>query len=216
MLPVMAVLLSLLLLVAMLFINTFGFLSIVNRAADSAGHEAGLAALQQVDHNAGLARWEILPNLATGVARDYAGYNLQGNPAAIAGYRGFVDLSGAPGGATDLAELMHLIGGTGGGLTDGMDVEVIVPAVVAGQTSASYLNCDPSADSCAPESRSSLSCDTTSQSNYPQWVGSAITGTCFAHSTIILRIRLHAIQLATGSSQVDKIIVTQAGTNTNG
>jgi hypothetical protein len=64
---------------------------------------------------------------------------------------------------------------------------------------------------------SAQSCDNTSTTNsYPQKVGSSITGECYTHSTVILRIRLRAIQLATGSSQVDRIIVTQAGTNTNG
>jgi len=228
MLPVMAVLLGLLLMVAMLFINTFGFFTLVNRAADSAGHEAGLAALQQVKHNTGLARWDIDPVGATIVARDYAGYNLQGmtegNPASVAGYHGFVDLSNAPGGATDLAELMHLISGTNSGTVDGMDVEIIVPAVVSGQASYHYFNCDTTGgpgSPCPLVSANSLpasaqNCDTTSGGNYPQAVGSSITGECYTHSTVILRIRLHAIQLATGSSQVDKIIVTQAGTNTNG
>jgi hypothetical protein len=213
--PFMAVALGGLVLIAVFFINTFGLTTLVVRAEEGAAHQAGLAALQQIDHSAGLARWAIDPKAATAVARDYVSYNLAGmaggSPASHGSYYGFIDGSSIPGG--NLAALLHNVGGTNGDTVDGLDVEVIVPAQTSGQTSEHYLNCDPSASSCISMPANPLpSCDTTVESTHPQAVGSALTGGCYTHSAIILRLRLHAFQLG-GSALIERIIVTQAGTD---
>jgi len=209
-LPVMAVMLGLLCLIAMFFINTFGFLALVERATDSAGHQAGLAATQQVNP-ADSSRWDIDPIAATTTARAYAIANLQGANGG-AGYASFIDLSTEPG---DLSTLMDKATGTVGDVAEGMDVEVIVPAQAAGQTSLSYLDCDTTTGTgpCPTEPQSNLLCDTTTEGTYPAEVGSAITGVCYNQSTVIVRIRLRAIQLGVGSAQMDRVIVTQAGDN---
>ena len=216
--PALAVALGVIVLVAVFFINAFGFTTLVARAEESAGHQAGMAALAQVDHSAGLARWEIDPKAATVTARDYVSYNLvgmtEGSPASHGSYYGFIDNPSIPGG--DLSALLHDVDGTAGGTVDGLDVEVIVPAQVSGQVSGHYLNCDTQAPSCtsAPASPPP-DCNTTEKvpPQYPQAVGSALLpGQCFTHSAVILRLRLHAFQLG-GSVLIERVIVTQAGTD---
>jgi hypothetical protein len=212
----MVMLLSIMMIVAVFMVNVLGFQSLANRAAEDAGHQAGLAGLQQVDHTAGLARWEILPMEATATARQFAVYNLvgmtEGSPASAANYAGFFDLSGT--GYTKLADLLNNSAGTQGDTVDGLDVEIIIPAQDASQTSDHYLNCDPAGNSCLTSGVSpSPSCDPTAQGNYPQAMGSSITGQCYTHSVIILRFRLHAIQLGIGGAQIEQVVVTQAGTN---
>jgi hypothetical protein len=215
-LPWMVLLLSTMMIVAVFMVNVLGFQSLANRAAEDAGHQAGLASLQQVDHAAGLARWEILPMQATAMARQFAVYNLvgmtEGTPASAASYAGFFDLSGT--GYTNLTDLLNSPAGTQGDTVDGLDVEIIIPAQDASQTSDHYLNCDPDGNSCLTSGVSpSAACDTTGQNSYPQAMSSSITGQCYVHSVIILRFRLHAIQLGIGGAQIEQVVVTQAGTN---
>jgi len=205
-------------------VNVLGFQSLANRAAEDAGHQAGLAGLQQrckvssdcPDKPSALARWEILPMAATVTAREFAVDNLvgmklpDGSPASAASYAGFFDLSGT--GYSNLTELLNNPAGTQNG--DGLDVEIIIPAQDATQTSDRYLNCNPQDNSCLARSVSPpLTCDTTGQDNYPQHMGSSITHQCYTHSVIILRFRLHAIQLGISGAQIEQVVVTQAGTN---
>jgi hypothetical protein len=211
----MAVALSVLALIAVFFLNTFGFTTVVARAEESAAHQAGLAALQQVDPTVGLARWEIDPAKATTVARDYAAYNLagmtEGSPRSPGSYNGFIDYASIPGG--DLSALLHDTNGTVGDSVYGLDVEVLVPAQVSGQTSEHFLNCDPLATCTSAPPDPKPSCDNTDQNVFPQQVGSVLTGLCYTHSAIILRLRLPAFQLGTGAAAIDRVIVTQAGTD---
>ena len=215
-LPWMVLLLLTMTIVTVFIVNILGFQSLANRAAEDAGHQAGLASLQQVDHSAGLARWEILPMEATVTARQFVAYNLvgmtDGTPASAANYAGFFDLSTT--GYTNLAALLNNPAGTQDKTVDGLDVEIIIPAQNSSQTSDHYLNCDPSGNSCLTSPVSPTpSCDTTGQNSYPQAMGSSITGQCYTHSVIILRFRLHAIQLGIGGAQIEQVVVTQAGTN---
>jgi hypothetical protein len=222
--PFMTAALSVMVLVMVFFINTFGFTTMVARAEEGAGHQAGLAALQQLDHSAGLARWEIDPVAATKTAREYVSYNLvgmtEGSPTSHGNYYGFIDASSITHGG-DLDAMLQSVSGTadetGGSLdmVDGLDVEVIVPAQASGQVSEHYLNCDPAASSCASVQANPLPiCDSTGNipAQYPQAVGSALTGGCYTHSAVILRLRLHAFQLG-GSTLIERVIVTQAGTD---
>ena len=216
--PFMAVLLGVMVLVAVFFFNTFGYVTLAGLSAQNAAHQAGLAWLQQVDQEAGLGRWEIDPVLATGVARSFATYNLvgmsEGTPPSGANYSVFFDLSGQR--YTSLAELLADVNGTQNDAVDGMDVEIVVPAQAPCQTSLHYFNCDPEASPCAPVPVFPLpasGCDTTSIESYPKAVGSSLTGECYTHSAIIIRLRLHAFQMGSGSTQIERVVVTQAGTN---
>jgi hypothetical protein len=209
-------LLLIMMIVAVFMVNVLGFQSLAHRAAENAGHQAGLAGLQQVDHSAGLARWEILPMEATATARQFAVYNLvgmaDGTPASTANYSGLFDFSGTS--YTNLTDLLNNPAGTQDDTVDGLDVEIIIPAQDSLQTSDHYLNCDPTMNSCLTSPVSPTpSCDTTGQGNYPQAMGSSITGQCYTHSVIILRFRLHATQLGVGGTQIEPVVVTQAGTN---
>ena len=213
--PFMAVALSVLALVAVFFLNTFGFTTVVARAEEGAAHQAGLAALQQVDTTTASARWEIAPGPATTVARDYAAYNLagmtEGSPRSPGSYNGFIDYASILNG--DLSALLHNTGGTVGDSVYGLDVEVIVPAQVSGQTSEHFLNCDPLAPCTSTPPDPKPACDNTNQNVFPQQVGSALTGLCYTHSAVILRLRLPAFQLGTGAAAIERVVVTQAGTN---
>jgi hypothetical protein len=195
-LPVFAIGLAILAAVTIWFFNNVMLRTSAGVAMDSALRAATVAAVHQIDLSYGYERWYIDHTAGESTAREFVIETLVGAPGISAGSYASLFVG-------ELEAILLDQDGTAGGTQVGLDVEVINPAQDDSQDSDRSFNgvIDVSPTLCGDPDE------------YPHYVESTINGSCYAVATVVVELRLDAIQLAGGQTGVERISVGRAGTD---
>lgn len=206
-LPVAAMFLTVVAIVAVFFYNVAMFSTNASTATDGALRAGGLAAIAQVDPSQGYGRWYVDPQIGTRLARDYI-------KNGLSAYKGLFTYSTPPPPPPpptppyDVGVDVLDASGTADMTKNGVDVEIISPMTDPSQTSsAHFYNCDPAAATCSSDPRVQIS------GVFPEAVWSKITETYYSVGTIILRSRLSITQMGGATTIMTRIVVIRAGTD---
>jgi hypothetical protein len=208
-LPVAAMFLTLVAIVAVFFYNVAMFSTNASTATDGALRAGGLAAIAQVDPGQNYGRWYVDPQIGTRLARDYI-------RSGLSAYKGMFTWPPdtvfppppPPPPPYDVRVDVLDASGTADMTKNGVDVEIISPMTDPSQTSsAHFYNCDPAAATCSSDPQVQIS------GVFPEAVRSKITETYYSVGTIILRSRLSITQMGGATTIMTRIVVIRAGTD---
>jgi len=204
-LPVAAMFLTLVAIVAVFFYNVAMFSTNASTATDGALRAGGLAAIAQVDPGQNYGRWYVDPQIGTRLARDYI-------RSGLSAYKGmftwppdtvFPPLPPPYDVRVDVLDAS----GTADMTKNGVDIEIISPRADPSQTSAHFYNCDYTAATCSSDPQVQVA------GVFPEAVYSKITETYYSVGTIILRSRLSITQMGGATTIMTRIVVIRAGTD---